>query len=209
MYVKRILKFHFLKRKEQGLTYNLPFAVLFVFLPLMIVDLSKEAAVFYIKAYEGALEVTQAVIPILSVYWLIFQLDERFDKKKKELYKSVKRNSSYIAIYYSIYFALLLLPLYFFIAWRIPGFFYEYFRIVCICIFFQGGILATLFSTKSKWFAVLFGFLYTVFSVENSGKSLSYIVGLPMSRAVDYSRVVTFLVIGLIVWGIVNISEQK
>lgn len=205
MYAKRILKFHILKRKELGLGYYLPIAVVFVLLPFLVVNQSRDATVFHIKTYEKILMTTQLLIPVCSVFWLLFQLDEWIDYKKKELYSFVYNNSIVVAVYYSFYFNLLLIPAYLFLEWRIAGFFYEYFRILCVCVFFQGAVLVVLTLAKTKWLAVLLVFLYILFSNYNRDNRLSYVADLPVERIIDYSRSAGFLLAGfsftiLLIW---------
>ena len=184
--------------------YYLPMVAVLLVLPVVFLCfLRPKAGIYTIETYKKLLGITQTVIPFLSIFWLLFQLEEWLEGRKQELYDSVYKRPILMGGFYSVYFNLLLLPSYLLYHYYLKGYFYEYFRIFCICVFFQGTVSFLLYMTRSKMITVLAVFLYTVFSA-GAGKSggLSYVVELPVNRFRDYCHSGIFLIMGIGLFGI-------
>lgn len=193
-----------------GLVYYIPIGAALVVLPLLFfVFLRREAGFLISETYKKLLGITQTVIPFLSVFWLLFQLEEWLEGRKRELYCFVWRKPILAGVFYSVYFNLLLLPVYLFYHFYLRGFFYEYFRMICICIFFQGAVLLLLFLTKSNIITVLWVIFYILFctGTKKSG-ALSYVVGLPAGIVRDYCRSGMFLLLGMGLFFLANLAGK-
>ena len=199
MWIKRAYKIYRLKQKQMGLLYYLPIGTVLVVLPLsFFCFFREEAGIYTLETYKKLLGITQTVIPFLSVFWLLFQLEEWLEIRKRELYGFVYKKPILTGFFYSGYFDLLLLPVYLFYDYYLRGYFYEYFRIICICTFFQGAVLFLMFLTKSNMITVLWVILYILFCTgTEKGGVVSYVAGMPADRVRDYCHSGIFLVMGM------------
>ena len=141
MWIKRGCRIYRLKQKQMGMMYYLPMVAVLLVLPIVFLCfLRPKAGIYTIETYKKLLGITQTVIPFLSIFWLLFQLEEWLEGRKQELYDSVYKRPILIGAFYSVYFNLLLFPSYLLYHYYLKGYFYEYFRIFCICVFFQGTV---------------------------------------------------------------------
>lgn len=195
MWINRGYKIYRLKQKQMGLVYYLPMGAALVVLPLLFFFFFRqEARILTLETYKKLLGITQTVIPFLSVFWLLFQLEEWLEGRRREVYGFVWKKPILAGIFYSAYFNLLLLPAYLFYQYFLRGFFYEYFRMICICTFFQGAVLLLLFLTKSNIITVLWVIFYILFCTgTNKSGALSYVVGVPINLVQDYFHSGVFL----------------
>lgn len=211
MWIKRGWKIYRLKRKQMGMIYYFPIVIALFAMPAgFLCFLRPKAGIYTRETYQKLLDITQTVIPFLSVFWLLFQLEEWLEKRKQELYDSIYKRPIRIGVFYSLYFNLLLLPSYLLYHYYLQGYFYEYFRILCVCAFFQGAVLLLLYITRSKIITVLAVFLYTVFSI-GAGKNgcFSYVVELPKNCFRDYFHSGIFLIMGIGLFGITVLLSKK
>ena len=107
MWIKRGYRIYRLKQKQMGLVYYIPIGAALVVLPLLFfVFLRREAGFLISETYKKLLGITQTVIPFLSVFWLLFQLEEWLEGRKRELYCFVWRKPILAGVFYSVYFNL-------------------------------------------------------------------------------------------------------
>lgn len=168
MYIKRNLvreyELFFLQLKNIKVLLIVPFCILFVLLPfILVLTMEKFEDIDYVK--ENFILLTQYFVPLLSVWGISFSFIDLVENDGDEIhYINHKMKDNIILIWFCIYFVIIATG--FFIAniW-IDNIWMEYVRLIISGCFYTSILYCSMYGTNSMTLSFLIVILYWLGSV--------------------------------------------
>lgn len=155
---------HYIMYQLKGLRFLffVPFVLIYVVIPLICVPKYFSVGIGE-ELYRTILEFTQMLIPVMSVWWLIFVFREYIESEGNEILflysKRIKLSDATILFFF---YVVTILPFYILSCFLFQNFIFELIKMVMICVFYFGLSYLLIFlssSTAITWMTI---FLYTV-----------------------------------------------
>lgn len=155
----------FLQLKNLRFFLLAPPVALFVVPPLILIPLIQNKSAFE-SVYGLILQYSQTVLPLFSVWWIIFVSREYVESDGNELLYVFRPRTLFreYLILFALYM-LLLLSLFLFLSVIFPYIIPEYIRIFCICAMFFGITYSILYITGSMPLTFMIILVYSLINM--------------------------------------------